>query len=228
MKYILITLVALFLLVGCHGLDSTRGGNGTITSDITTTTVEPDGTTSTKHEVIKTTVVQPDNSATEATATSSTDAFGTTTTQINTGKPNNTVATNRQYDLLNVPMYCGCGIVLVGLLVVIFAPPTHKIWGLFLCLSGGAMTGSVFLLAKYSIYFLGLAIILIAYGIYALKDFLKHVRANEDNVALIQIGKETGAIDSEKLAGLAQNVQSPSSKKIVKKIKEKKLGKPKT
>ena len=224
-RFILITFLA-FSLLGCDGFGP-KGGSGQVIKETTTTTSFPDGTESVKEERVSVKSTQVDNAKTEGTIKITTDAMGETSAAISTGVPRDSEETKYQYNLLKLPMYSGGILVTAGILLLIFSP--NKIVGIGMTLGGGAVLAGVFLLAKYSLFFLIGGIIISGIVIlFFLHKLITLYKSNQENISLIQLGKDQGIIDGQKLAKIAPSVQSKSTRRIVKQTKDKEFGRAKT
>jgi hypothetical protein len=129
--------------------------------------------------------------------------------------PDNAVAL-KEVDLAKIPMYCGIGLVLLGIGVAFFFAP---IWGIIIGIVGGAMIIGSYLLAQYAAWFLLGFGVLIAAGIYFVRDYFKTKSGLNDVVTSVEVAKKAGIIDGEAFKKVAEQVQTKDTAIKVDQIK---------
>lgn len=211
---IIILLFPILILFGCQSGIS-RGGQASIDRQQVIESVSPDGTT-TKTTTRTTTVIkQPENPKDPGVINydGPKDKI-----DISTGASNNIAKSLASVNLLQIPMYAGIGMVMIGVLIGAFLKNYR--WAITIGASGLAMVAASFLLAEFAIYFMGLFVIFVAYIGYLAYDYVQSRKAAAEIVKTNEVLKTANMVDKENLAKVADKVQSESTKKIVRKLKE--------
>jgi hypothetical protein len=217
MKYIIVLLISLFLLVGCQS--GTAGGNGEIVYTKTVESVDKDDKPVKTTTTVVNDVKQPESAKGSAVSEVVIKPDGTAVITNSTGGSYNATQILGELNLLQIPMYTGIGLIICGLAIGFLFKDVK--WGLIVGLCGVGMVAGSYLLARYAAWFLILGLALIAYGVWFIIDRFKQQKSNDENIKVIDILKETGEVEPTKVAKVADIVQSKSTKKIVKKVKEK-------
>lgn len=225
MKY----LVGLFLvlLLGCASTND-NGGSAHIT--VTQRTQQNDIS---DHPIITDKVWdielnQPENPEKTGTITLSTDKDGQPVIAMNTGSSFNTTHTKATTALLNPVIWVGTGLVVIG--AVAFILSRNLITAGVFALTGLGLIAGSFLLAQYSFQILiGGIILAIVAAVYLLYRYKVSHQAAIDNTKLINVIKED--LPDEKYnevfygkngaTPLVNNIQNPSTRKFVDKVKQK-------
>lgn len=203
-------------LVACGG-SAQLGGRAEYHETVTTDTTTPEGQpvhTVTEKSLSVAQPESPDGSATLS--IKPTDDGKGLIVAANTGGAHNNVKTLGTLKLLEIPMYFGAGLIVIGILVGIFA---NRMWGIIIAGCGAIMIIGSWLLAEYSIYFMFGLGILVVYGLWLVRDYILTRKANEELVIGNQIAKATGAINTEKFHEISKEVQSKTTATKVAKIK---------
>jgi hypothetical protein len=214
-KILILCCFFLVFLGGCNSGIWGFGGKAAVKTEYITHIQHPDGKKETEVRRFESTVDQPDNPQSGG-AILYDNKTGNITAQ--TGSARDSVKTIASTNLLKIPMYAGIGMIIAGVLVGAFL--RNFKWGITLAASGFAMVVASFLLAQYAIYFMGLFAVFVAYLGYLMFDYTRSRRAAEEIVETNEILKSTNMIDKEKLAKVADQVQSKSTKKMIRKIKD--------
>lgn len=183
--------------------------------------------TSTVKEKTEITVRQPDNAKTPAELNITQDPNGYLTMGANTGNSHNIAdlaAINAKFKSLNPLIIMGAVLMIIGVLAGWL---THNVkLGLLIGGTGVCMIILSVLLAEYAIYFLILAaIIAIGAGWYFLRNLGLNAKANIENIAVIEALRKDLPENLEnkwfkESHASAKIIQSPSTIKLVKQIKE--------
>lgn len=227
MRLSLIICLVLFIM-GC-GYVPDRGGAGNITTT-TNEIVHPDGS-SEKSVITETSIEQPDNPQNGAGVEYSADAEGNVKIRSNTSGSFNTTKDKEEirgkYLLLGKVIFAGLLFVIAGAAAFII----RKKWqdlailggiGVFLIILG-------IVLASYAWVFaviIGLSVLgLLGYGAYILINLKKNEQSVPELVDTVQGLKSKYMTEEERLAefrgkgGIVDLTQSPTTKKLVNKIK---------
>jgi hypothetical protein len=220
MKYITLFFIccALFLM-SCQ--TGTKGGNGDIIYTQKTETIDENNKPVVTTTTVTNKVEQPESAKGSAISEVVVKPDGTAIITNSTGGSYNISQIMGEISLLRIVTYAGIGLILIGLVVGWLFKDIK--WGIIIGICGAGMVAGSYLLAKYAAIFLILVLVLIAYGVWFIIDRFKQQRSNDENVKVIDVLKETGAVEPEKVAKVANIIQSKATKKIVKKVKEKKL-----
>lgn len=225
--FLIIIVVLGTILTSCGSYNAGGGAGGANYQEKTTTTA-PDGTITVTEKTAVATIQQPEN-PNESGSLVFTDPNGGQI-KLGTGKSDNSIVKAKQTnDLLKIVIGLGAALILGGVAVGILLKQVK--WAIAMGLVGAGMIAGSFLLAQYSMVFLCLFVVgvvmLLGYGAFLIyKQFISH-KANVENVALIQAIKpklsdeafaEVFTGDKE-TAPLVKSIQSPSTSKIVEKIK---------
>lgn len=213
--YILLIALASICFTGCESSHSS-GGDVVITqSEVMTGT---DGTT--KETITKVVIAQPQNPKTGTDFKYEVSPKGIEVSG-NLPASTNMAETIGSINLLRIPMYAGIAMLIAG--AVVGAILKNIRWGVTLGAVGAIMIIGSYLLTKFAIYFLFGLLVLAAFGLYLLWDYIRQRNANSETVKTIQAAKTAGVIsDVEKFAKIADSVQGKGTQHIVAKIKGKK------
>ncbi len=209
-------LILLFLCLSLVGCDSFRNDGGSSGIAKVTEVIAPDGTKTTT--TIKADAKQPSNPSDATTISFELKPDDTVLIRTIVAGSQNTTKDLAEVNLLKLPMYFGVGLIaLGGLAALVF---NQYKWGIGLGATGAAMIIGTYLLAQYAPYFLFGIGIAAVWGCWLLYDYTKRKQAADEIVTANQIARETGVIDKEAYSKIAENIQSRSTAKIVKEIKD--------
>ncbi len=197
------------LLVSCSGIP--KGGHSVFERTVTETVQTDAGpkvvTTTTKVEV-----AQPENPTSPANI--AVDDKGNV--KADTGSaPDNAVAL-REVDLAKLPMFAGIALVVVGLIVGIFFA---AMWGVIIGIVGVGMIIGSYLLAQYAAWFLLGFGVLVAAGVYFVRDYFKTKSGLNDVVTSVEVAKKAGIMNAEAFKKVAEQIQTTDTAKKVDQIK---------
>jgi hypothetical protein len=214
-KKLLFICILTLCLLGCN--DSIRGGDSQVIVKDTTTQITETGDVVTKDHSIIVDLQSPNSPNAPSTIIISKDKNGVIRVETVISSAYNIASAIAKIGLLKIPMYAG--VILLALGAVVFLIFKDIKWALAIGAVGGIMVVGSYLLAQYAIYFLLGFFILIAYGVWLLVDYMRQRRANDENTRGLQVLKETGLVDKEKANRIMDSIQSPSTKRIIKKVK---------
>jgi hypothetical protein len=199
----------MMLTASCGGIP--KGGHSGFERTVTETVQTPEGpkvtVTTTKVEV-----AQPENPTSPANIV--VDEKGNVKTDTGSA-PDNAVAL-REVDLAKLPMFAGIALVVVGLVVGLFFA---AMWGMIIGIVGVGMIIGSYLLAQYAAWFLLGFGVLIAAGIYFVRDYFKTKSGLNDVVTSVEVAKKAGIIDGEAFKKVAEQVQTKDTAIKVDQIK---------
>jgi hypothetical protein len=203
------------MLFGCH--KPYYGGNTDILITDKSSHVEDEGAASTTDNTIAITMASPSAPEAPSKIVVTKTPDGKLSIETFNSPSYNIAGTLAKVALLEIPMYAGIGLIVLG--VGVFFLLRDIKWTLIIAGTGVAMIIGSYLLAEYSMYFLLGGLVIFAYLGYLFIDYIRQRKANDETIKAVQVLKETGVVEREKVNKVFGVMQSGSTKKIVEKIK---------
>lgn len=224
-------LALVIFVSGCTNMSgSSAGGTGDFNTTKMVETVLPDGNTLTETTNRNVNVNQPQNAKEPATIKYTEEPSGKISILVGTGNSFNVSGLVAGIHSMKPVMWAGIAMVLGGVAIIGFSKLTQLLLGSIIGLGGIATISLAYLLPQNPIVFMiGLAALIIAGFWYIITTSLKYAnreKALQENVKLVQDIKDDYLTPEEieeifkARSGLANNLQSPATKKLVGHAKE--------